>query len=151
GLDGGPYLARNSSAHCCCARMMATISSSIKMVSGAPSIFVLLVAQFRDERAWLWLALWILGWPEGQQGGTVEHEDFAEPTPGAGQQHQDPHRLLIIHAAVGDRIPEQADPGHDLAECVIVDDVAVLRPGRWPGDLPAPEESGVLGPEREPR
>lgn len=90
----------------------------------------LLKAQLRDDcfRARVVLGVWDAG--DRQQAVEVQQQQLACPSAGAGEQHEDPHRLLIAEPALLGWGAEQAGVAHDLRHRVIVE-VNVLVRQTW--------------------
>ena len=116
-VTGDWLAARNRLAHSCWERMIATISSSTRMVSGAPSILVLLVTEPAGGPGALAGAG--AGRADREQRVAVEQADLADPPPGAGQQHQDAHRLLVAQPALGSRRAPFLVASPKLAACTM--------------------------------
>ncbi len=87
---------------------------------------------------------------EREQRVTVEKADFADLPPGAGQQHEDPHGLLVAEPALGRQRAEHPGPGHDLSERVIVNDVTLAAAPALAGFLAAAEEHRMVRAQTHP-
>ena len=93
------------------------------MVSGGPVDLGLLVAQLGHQRALLAVA--VGEGLERQQAVEVQQPQLGDPSAGADQQHQQPHRLLVADAALAGRGAEQPGVRGDLAHRHVVEVAAV--------------------------